>query len=96
MRVLVCVKQVPDVAQIRLSADFTLRRDGVAQRMNPADESALEFGLRLKNTHGATVTVLTMGLPSSEAMLRDALSRGAAQRSPETPGPVPDEKGEIA
>lgn len=77
MRVLVCVKQVPDVAQVRLSADFTLRRDGVAQRMNPADESALEFGLRLKNTHGATVTVLTMGLPSAEAMLRDALSRGA-------------------
>ena len=61
MRILVCVKQVPDAAEVRLNEDFTIQREGAAHRMNPADESALELGLSLRDTHGGRVTVLTMG-----------------------------------
>ena len=45
MRILVCVKQVPDAAEVRLNEDFTIQREGAAHRMNPADESALELTL---------------------------------------------------
>ena len=77
MRILVCIKQVPDTTEVRLNADFTLERDFIAQVMNPADESALELGLKLRDEHGGTVTVLTMGPKRAEGTLREALSRGA-------------------
>lgn len=77
MKILVCVKQVPDTTEVKLSADYTLERDFVAQVMNPADESALEKGLALRDAHGGSVTVLTMGPKRAEGMLREALSRGA-------------------
>ena len=47
MRILVCVKQVPDTTEVKLSSEYTLQRDFVAQVMNPADESALEKALAL-------------------------------------------------
>lgn len=77
MRILVCLKQVPDTTEVRLSASYTLERDFVAQVMNPADESALELALRLRESQGGTVTVITMGPARAESMLREALSRGA-------------------
>lgn len=77
MRILVCLKQVPDTTEIKLSSDFTLQRDFVAQVMNPADESALELALALRAEKGGGVTVLTMGPARAETMLREALSRGA-------------------
>ena len=77
MRILVCLKQVPDTTEIKLSSNFTLQRDFVAQVMNPADESALELGLSLRDAHGGSVTVITMGPARAETMLREALSRGA-------------------
>lgn len=77
MRILVCEKQVPDTTEVRIGADYTLERDRVAQATNPADESALELGLSLRDAHGGSVTVLTMGPARAEGMLRDALSRGA-------------------
>lgn len=77
MRILICVKQVPDTTEVRLSSDLTLQRDFVAQVLNPADESALELGLSLRDAHGGTSTVLTMGKPAAESMLRECLSRGA-------------------
>lgn len=77
MRILICLKQVPDTTEVKLTGDLTLERDFVAQVLNPADESALELGLELKEKHGGTVTVLTMGPKRAEGMLREALSRGA-------------------
>ena len=53
MRMLVCIKQVPDTTEVKLGADYTLERDFVAQVMNPADESALELALQLQDKHGA-------------------------------------------
>lgn len=77
MRILICLKQVPDTTEVKLTGDLTLEREFVAQVLNPADESALELGLELKEKHGGTVTVLTMGPKRAEGMLREALSRGA-------------------
>lgn len=77
MRILICLKQVPDTTEVKLTGDRTLEREFVAQVLNPADESALELGLELKEKHGGTVTVLTMGPKRAEGMLREALSRGA-------------------
>lgn len=77
MRILVCIKQVPDTAEVRLKEDFSLQREGAARVMNPADESALELGLALRGTHGGRLTVLTMGPEQAAGMLREAISRGA-------------------
>ncbi len=77
MKILVCVKQVPDTTEVKLSSSLTLQRDFVAQVINPADESALELGLQLREKCGGTVTVLTMGPARAETMLREMLSRGA-------------------
>lgn len=78
MRILVCLKQVPDTLDVQLTEDFTLRREHVAQVMNPADESALELGLALRDRLGGTVTAITMGPPRAEGMLREALSLGVS------------------
>lgn len=77
MNILVCLKQVPDTTEVKLSAQFTLERDFVAQVMNPADESALELGLALRDAQGGKVTVMTMGPERAEGMLRQAVARGA-------------------
>ena len=77
MKILVCVKQVPDTPEGKLREDYTLAREFVAQVMNPADESALEKGLALRDAYGGNVTVVTMGPKHAEGMLREALSRGA-------------------
>jgi electron transfer flavoprotein beta subunit len=77
MRILVCLKQVPDTLDVQFGEDFTLRREHVAQVTNPADESALELGLALREQQGGTVTVLSMGPRRAEGMLREALALGA-------------------
>lgn len=77
LKILVCLKQVPDTTEVRMSDSFTLEREFVAQVMNPADESALELGMKLRDQNGGTVTVLTMGPERAESMLREALARGA-------------------
>ena len=78
MHIVVCVKQVPDTANVRINPETnTLIREGVESIMNPYDEYALEEALKLKDEHGARVTVITMGPPQADIILRDALARGA-------------------
>ena len=77
MKILICVKQVPDTTEIKLSSNYTLQRDFIAQVMNLEDESEMELGLRLRDRHGGTVTALSMGPLRAEGMLREALARGA-------------------
>lgn len=78
MKIVVCVKQVPDTTEVRIDpATGTLIRDGVPSIINPDDRAALEAALVLKDTVGATVTVLSMGPPQAEAVLREALAMGA-------------------
>lgn len=78
MNVVVCVKQVPDTTNVRINPKTnTLMREGVESIVNPFDEYALEEALRLKDAHGAHVTVISMGPPQATAVLREALARGA-------------------
>lgn len=78
MKIVVCVKQVPDAKDVRLDPKTnTLAREGVQSIMNPYDQHAVEEALRLKDTLGAEVTVLTMGPPQAEEVLRQAVSCGA-------------------
>lgn len=78
MKIVVCIKQVPDTNEVRIDpVTGTLIRDGVPSIMNPDDKNALEEALRLKDEKGAHVTVLTMGPPQAEAILRESLAMGA-------------------
>jgi len=78
MHCIVCAKQVPDTKDVKLDPETnTLSRDGVVSIMNPYDRHALKEAVRLKETHGGKVTVVTMGPPQAEEMLREAISCGA-------------------
>lgn len=78
MKIVVCIKQVPDTNEIKINPTTgTLIREGVPSIMNPDDKSGLEMALRLKHVHHATVTVITMGPPQADTMLREALAMGA-------------------
>ncbi len=79
MKILVCVKQVPDAKEVRLDPKTnTLNREGVESIMNPYDQHALEEAVALKERHGeGEVTVITMGPPQAEEILRLAISCGA-------------------
>ncbi|MEI7902883.1 MAG: electron transfer flavoprotein subunit beta/FixA family protein [bacterium] len=78
MHIIVCIKQVPDTANVRINPETnTLMREGVESIMNPFDEYALEEALKLKDAHGARVTVISMGPPQAEVVLREAMARGA-------------------
>ena len=78
MHIVVCIKQVPDSAQIRVHpVTNTIMRQGVPAIVNPYDLYSLEEALRLKDKFGGTITALTMGPPQAEAALRKALSFGA-------------------
>ena len=77
MRILVCVKQVPDTNEVQARDFQAFERSHAAQIMNPADESALEAALQLRDSFGGSVSLLTMGRPRTETMLREAISRGA-------------------
>ncbi|MDI4666998.1 electron transfer flavoprotein subunit beta/FixA family protein [Xanthobacter autotrophicus] len=78
MHIVVCIKQVPDSAQIRVHpVTNTIMRQGVPTIINPYDLFALEEAMRLRDKFGGEVTVLTMGPPSAEDSLRKALTYGA-------------------
>jgi len=79
LKILVCVKQVPDTTEVKINKETgTLIRDGIPSILNPDDANALEEALRLKDkTEDTTVTVMTMGPPQAEVMLRECLAMGA-------------------
>lgn len=78
MKIVVCIKQVPDTkGGVQFNPDGTLNRAAMLAIMNPDDKAGLEAALRLKDQYGAEVTVLTMGLPKAADVLREALAMGA-------------------
>jgi electron transfer flavoprotein beta subunit len=77
---IVCVKQVPDTANVTgeaMKADGTVNRAALPAIFNPEDVHALEAALQLRDERGGTVTVITMGPPRAADVLRDCLYRGA-------------------
>ena len=78
MKIVVCIKQVPDTkGGVKFNPDGTLDRGAMLAIMNPDDKAGLEAALRLKDQYGAEVTVLTMGLPKATDVLREAIAMGA-------------------
>ena len=78
MKIIVCVKQVPDTSgKVAVNPDGTLDRASMQTITNPDDLNAVEAALKLKDETGAKVIVVTMGPPPAEGMLREILARGA-------------------
>ena len=78
MNIFVCIKQVPATNKVQVDEKTgVLKRSGVLSKMNPYDLFALETALRLKERHGGTVTVGTMGPPQAQAVIREAYLMGA-------------------
>ena len=78
MKIIVCIKQVPDTkGGVKFNPDGTLDRGAMLAIMNPDDKAGLEAALRLKDQYGAEVTVLTMGLPKATDVFREAFAMGA-------------------
>ena len=78
MKIIVCVKQVPDTSgKVAVNPDGTLNRASMATITNPDDLNAVEAALALKDQTGAEVVVISMGPPPAEGMLREILARGA-------------------
>ena len=78
MNIFVSIKQVPATNKVEVDEQTgVLKRAGVQSKMNPYDLYALETALRLREAHGGTVTVGTMGPPQAQAVVREAYQMGA-------------------
>jgi electron transfer flavoprotein beta subunit len=78
LHIVVCIKQVPDSREIRIDPNTnTLIRQGVPSIVNFYDLHGLEEALRIKDEHGARITVVTMGPPPAEKSLKECISLGA-------------------
>ncbi len=83
MKIVVLAKQVPDTRNVgpdAMTPEGTVNRAALPAVFNPEDLNALEQALRLKDQFpGSTISVITMGLPKSAEVIREALYRGADQ-----------------
>lgn len=77
MRIALCIKQVPDTADIKWTENNTIQREGVESIINPFDSYAIETAVRLKekikDTH---ITAISMGPPQAVEILKKAISMG--------------------
>jgi electron transfer flavoprotein beta subunit len=77
MDIIVCIKQVPDTTEVKINPETnTLIREGVPSIVNPFDENAVEAALQIKEKHGGTITVITMGPPQAAEALRTTIAMG--------------------
>ena len=78
MRIIVPIKQVPDMNQVKFEVDRgRVDRSSAGVEINPFDLNALEAAVQIKEDTGGTVTAISMGPHRAESSLRDALARGA-------------------
>ena len=77
MKLIVCVKQVPDTTDIKWTENNTIQREGVESITNPFDVYAIEEALKIKKTcKDVEITVITMGPLQAEDMLKKAIAVG--------------------
>lgn len=77
MNIIIPIKQVPETSNVKMDEETgTMVREGVESIINPLDLYAIEVGIQLKEEHGGKVTVITMGPPSAEKALREAIAMG--------------------
>ena len=78
MKIIVCVKQVPDTSgKVAVNPDGTLNRASMQTITNPDDMNAVEAALKLKDATGCKVIVITMGPAPAAGMLRELMAMGA-------------------
>jgi electron transfer flavoprotein beta subunit len=81
MRIIVCLKPVPDPkhwGRLRLNPETkTLIREGIPSIINLLDKKALEAALQLREKRGGEVILLSMAPPFTTHVLREALAMGA-------------------
>lgn len=78
MKIIVCVKQVPDTSgKVAVNPDGTLNRASMQTITNPDDMNAVEAALKIKDETGCKVIVVTMGPPPAAGMLRELMAMGA-------------------
>jgi electron transfer flavoprotein beta subunit len=78
LQIIVTLKQVPDTHEVRIDPKTnSLIREGIPSIVNPEDKNAVEGALILREKHGGTITVLTMGPPQAEEALAEAIAMGA-------------------
>ncbi|MDD3366760.1 MAG: electron transfer flavoprotein subunit beta/FixA family protein [Sphaerochaetaceae bacterium] len=77
MHIIVLIKQVPLTADVAIDPKTgVIQRETGETKLNPYDLYALEAALRLKTQYGANISVLTMGPPQAEAVVREAFAMG--------------------
>lgn len=76
-RIIIPIKQVPETSNVRMDEETgTMVREGVESIVNPLDLYAIETGIQLKERNGGEIIVLSMGPPSAEKTLREAIAMG--------------------
>lgn len=77
MNIVIPIKQVPETSNVKMDEETgTMKRDGVESIINPLDLYAIETGIQLKEKYGGTITVITMGPPSADKALKEAIAMG--------------------
>lgn len=77
MQIAVLIKQVPETSNVKMDPETgTMIRTGTENVINPLDLYAIETALKLKESSGAAVTVITMGPEQARKVLKEALSMG--------------------
>jgi electron transfer flavoprotein alpha subunit len=77
LRIAALVKQIPKIEAMTLGSDGRLERDGIELHMNDYCRRAVAKGYELAQATGGTLTVLTLGPPAAENVLREAIAFGA-------------------
>ncbi|MCR5509759.1 MAG: electron transfer flavoprotein subunit beta/FixA family protein [Lachnospiraceae bacterium] len=78
MKILVCIKQVPDTKNgVVFNPDGTLNRGAMDKVMNPDDKAGLEVALQIKEKTDAEITIVSMGIPDAVDVIREAFAMGA-------------------
>ncbi|MEA4924697.1 MAG: electron transfer flavoprotein subunit beta/FixA family protein [Syntrophomonadaceae bacterium] len=76
MNIIVAVKQIPDLQQIRIRNRQPVL-EGVPYTLGKIDKNALETGVRLKESHGGNLIVVSAGNEEVEETIKEALAAGA-------------------
>ena len=78
MKIVVCIKQVPDTTDIKWTENNTIQREGVESVINPYDVWALEAALSIMKKHrNVFITTFTMGPQQADEMLKKTIALGA-------------------
>jgi electron transfer flavoprotein beta subunit len=78
MDILICIKQVPGTNKVEVDpVTGVLKRDGVDSKMNPYDLYALETAVKINESVGGAIKVISMGPPQAKEVIKEAFTMGA-------------------